>query len=101
VSEVVWLPEALEDMGRLRLFLEDKSPSAAARMAKTVLDGVTLLRDFSERGKPLNDGTSRRELYIAFGSGAYVLRYRIDGELVVIIRVWHSREDRSAIDRSQ
>jgi len=88
-------------MGRLRLFLEDKSPSAAARMAKTVLDGVTLLRDFSERGKPLNDGTSRRELYIAFGSGAYVLRYRIDGELVVIIRVWHSREDRSAIDRSQ
>jgi plasmid stabilization system protein ParE len=60
VSEVVWLPEALEDMGRLRLLLEDKSPSAAARMAKTIMDGVTLLRDFAERGKPLNDGISRR-----------------------------------------
>lgn len=101
MSKVVWLPEALEDMGRLRLFLEDKSPSASARMAKTVLDGVALLRDFSERGKPLNDGTHRRELYLPFGSGAYVLRYRIDGEIVVIIRVWHSREDRSGVGRSQ
>jgi toxin ParE1/3/4 len=94
VSEVVWLPEALEDMGRLRLFLEDKSPPAAARMAKTVLDGVVLLRDFAERGKPLNDGTSRRDLYLSFGSGAYVLRYRVVEDKVIIIRVWHSRERR-------
>ncbi len=96
MSEVVWLPEALEDMSRLRLFLEDKSPSAASRMARTILDGVTLLRDFSERGKPLNDGTSRRELYLPFWAGAYVLRYRADGNIIVIIRVWHSREDRGS-----
>ena len=94
MSEVVWLPEALEDMGRLRLFLEDKSPSAAARMAKSVLEGLALLRDFSERGKPLNDGTNHRELYLPFGAGAYVLRYRTDGNLIAIIRVWHSLEHR-------
>ena len=94
MSEVVSLPEAVEDMSRLRLFLEDKSPSAAARLAKTILEGVALLRDFLERGKPLNDGTNRRELYLPFGVGAYVLRYRTDGNLVAIIRVWHSREHR-------
>lgn len=48
------------------------------------------MRDFSERGKPLNDGTSRRELYLPFGSGAYVLCYRVDGEIVVIIRNRHA-----------
>lgn len=94
VSEVVWLPEALEDMCRLRLFLEDKSPAAASRMAGTVLAGVNLLRDFPERGKPFNDGTNRRELYLPFGAGAYVLRYRIDLNIIAIIRVWHSRESR-------
>lgn len=45
----------------------------------------------------MNDGTYRRELYLAFGAGAYVLRYiqNKDGN-VVIIRVWHSREHRSS-----
>ncbi|MCF7967683.1 MAG: type II toxin-antitoxin system RelE/ParE family toxin [Methylococcaceae bacterium] len=60
MSEVIWLPEALDDMGRLRLFLEDKNASATVRMAKTILAGAELLRDFPERGKPLNDGTYRR-----------------------------------------
>ena len=31
---------------------------------------------------------------IPFGIGAYVLRYRIHDETVVVIRVWHSREVR-------
>jgi plasmid stabilization system protein ParE len=36
----------------------------------------------------------RRELIVPFGSGAYVLRYRLDTatDTVIIIRVWHSRE---------
>lgn len=42
----------------------------------------------------MDDGTGRRELILPFGAGAYVLRYKIDGEDVVIIRAWHSREDR-------
>lgn len=94
MSEVVWLPEALEDMTRLRLSLEDQSPSAASRIARTVLDGVALLHDFSQRGKSLNDGTNRQELYLPPGAGAYVLRYGTDVNIIVIIRVWHSREYR-------
>jgi hypothetical protein len=34
-------------------------------------------------------------LFVAFGAGAYVLRYRIDqAGSPVVIRVWHSRESR-------
>ena len=33
--------------------------------------------------------------FVAFGAGAYVLRYIVEPEgAIVILRVWHSREDR-------
>lgn len=45
-------------------------------------------------GRAMDDDTGRRELYLPSGTGAYMLRYRFDGENVIIIRVWHSREHR-------
>ena len=43
----------------------------------------------------MNDETGRRELVLSFGVGAFVLRYMWDkSDTVVIIRVWHSRENR-------
>ena len=95
VSQVVWLPEALEDAERLRLFLEDKSLTAAARAGQVLQDGAKLLATFPEAGHPMNDGTDRRELFMPFGSGGYVLRYITDKQTVVIIRAWHSREERN------
>jgi plasmid stabilization system protein ParE len=94
MSEVVWLPEALEDVQRLRLFLADKNPTAAARAGRVLQDGAKLLADYPEAGHPMNDGTDRRELFLPFGASSYVLRYLIDGQTVVIIRVWHGRENR-------
>ena len=41
----------------------------------------------------MGDDTDRRELLVLFGAGAYVLRYRVHRDAVVIIRVWHSREE--------
>lgn len=94
MSQVVWLPEALDDLMRLRNFLEDKSPQAANRAAAVIRGGAKTLADFPAIGKPMNDGTERRELFMPFGTANYVLRYRMDQDIVVIIRVWHSRENR-------
>ena len=94
MPEVVWLPEALQDAQRLRLFLLDKNGAAAARAGKVLQDGAKLLASFPEAGVPMNDGTNRRELFLAFGASSYVLRYLIDGQIVVIVRVWHGRENR-------
>ncbi len=90
-----WLPSAFKDIERLYEFLLEKDPSAAARAMEIVLDGAERLEDMPEIGRPMNDDTGRRELYLPFGAGAYVLRYKLDGETVVIIRVWHSREHRT------
>lgn len=90
-----WLPAAFQDIERLYEFLVEKDPNAAARAMEVILDGAEILEDMPEIGKPMNDDTSRRELYLPFGAGAYVLRYKLDGEKIVIIRVWHSREHRA------
>lgn len=89
-----WLPEAWQDIQRLFEFLADKDPDAAARALVVISDGADRLLELPEIGWPMNDDTRRRELYLPFGAGAYVLRYRLDGEAIIVIRVWHSRERR-------
>jgi plasmid stabilization system protein ParE len=89
-----WLPEAVEDLARLHAFLLELSPEAAARAAAAIRAGAEELASHPKSGKPLGDG--RREWFVPFGVGAYVLRYRLDeGGAPVVVRVWRSREDRS------
>lgn len=35
-----------------------------------------------------------RELYIQFGDSGYVVQYRVDGDIVVVARIFHMREAR-------
>lgn len=95
MSKIKWLPEALIDVERLYTFLNDKSPEAAARAASAILAGVELLKTSPRIGRPMPDDSGRRELFVPFAASAYVLRYMLENEdTVVIIRVWHSRENR-------
>lgn len=91
-KRLIWLEEAVQDIARLKRFLEVKNPIAARRTARCILDGAKMLQQHPEAGAPMGDG--RRELFLPFGASAYVLRYRVDGDDVVVIRVWHGREQR-------
>jgi len=91
---VRWLPEAWQDTQRLYDFLLNQDASAAGRAMEVLREGADRLADMPDIGKPMDDNSRRRELYLPFGAGAYVLRYRIHNEHVIIIRVWHSREHR-------
>ena len=89
---IIWLPEAVDDMARLFAFLKDKNRAAAQRAARLIKAGADFLKDQPMIGRLMDDDTGRRELFLPFGSSAYVLRYKLDGEKMVIIRVWHGRE---------
>lgn len=78
----------------MRFFLEDKNPTSARRVGQVLQDGAKQLIIFPEIGRPMNDGTNRRELFLPFGAGGYVLRYIIEYQSVFIIRAWHSKENR-------
>lgn len=91
-----WLPPALDNLERLIDFLHEKSPAAANKAAAAILEGVELLLTAPRLGRTLPDTTGRRELIIPFAGGAYVLHSMLEGsETIVILRVWHSREDRN------
>ncbi len=92
--ELIWLPESRDDIGRLYDFLIDVNPSAAARAVRLIQKGAQALRDQPELGRPMDDPSKRRELVLPFGASAYVIRYRITEQTIVIIRIWHGREDR-------
>jgi plasmid stabilization system protein ParE len=74
-------------------FLAPKSREAARRAIKTIRDGVKVLGKFPEMGRPIEELPEEfRERVIDFGSGAYVVLNRYDGQEVVILAVRHGRE---------
>jgi len=93
-ARLIWLPEAIADIQRLRQFIQPHNPTAARRAAQRIKEAAKRLQEHPASGRPVKGLPEVRDLLIPFGSGNYVLRYRLVGPLVVIVHVWHSREDR-------
>ena len=93
--DLIWLPDARDDVERLFEFLVDINPTAAEKVVHLIQAGARMLLAQPEIGRPMDDDTGRRELILPFGASGYVLRYRIVRGVIVVIRVWHGREARS------
>ena len=91
-SEITWLPGVAKDIERLRDFLKSKSPVAAQRAAMRILEGANILKDNPRAGVPVKELVDLQDLILTFGSGEYIIRYRVEVGQVVIARVRHSRE---------
>ena len=92
--EIVWLPSAIKDVGRLRSFIKSENPRAAQRAAKRIIEGVNILRENPEAGVPVEGLIDYRVLMLTFGAGEYIIRYRREtANRVVIVRVRHSKEN--------
>lgn len=93
--KIVVTGAALNDLRRLHEFLNERSPTVAGRAASLIAQSIETLREFPQRGRP-SATASLREFVVPFGHSAYVIRYAVRRESaeVVILRVWHGREDR-------
>jgi plasmid stabilization system protein ParE len=93
MPRLIWAPAALRDIARLRAFLAPKNLEAAQRAVAAIRQGVRLLRDHPEAGRPVEAMAPEfREWPIGFGLGGYVALYHFDGTEVVILAVRHGRE---------
>lgn len=90
--EIIWLPEAVTDLVRLREFVQRENPDAAQRAAKRIQEAMEILRHNPEAGRPVEEAMPFRDLIVPFGSGNYVVRYRQTETALVIVRLHHSRE---------
>ena len=95
MAPIEWLPDAKADLQRLYDFIRPHNPQAAARAVEAIILGVDQLAEFPEAGRPWEPDLDFRELIVPFGARAYVVRYRLFGERVIIVRVWHGLEDRN------
>ena len=85
-------PEAVGDLARLRQFIEEKNPAAAQRIARDLLLGMEKLKVFPEIGLKVDRSFEPhriRDLFI----GRYTVRYLIGEGEIVILRLWHSKEN--------
>ena len=93
MPQVIFAPGAILDVQRLREFLRPKNPLAARRAAETILKALQVLGQQPQIGRPVEDFPEQyREWLIDFGDSGYVARYRLVGEVVIILALRHQKE---------
>lgn len=90
---LIWSSAARADLIRLRQFIEPHNREAAQRAAQSIKKAASVILQHPGIGKCL-EGRQDRELFVPFGQHGYVIRYRLDEDAVVILKIWHGREDR-------
>ncbi len=91
--KISYTPEAIQDLIKLREFIEVKNPSAAQRAATAILKGISQLKTFPYLGVKVQqapDPEMVRDLII----GNYIARYLVRSNEINILRVWHHKEER-------
>ena len=86
---VVWSPRAIGHLADLRAYIARDHPDAAARTATTVLAAVDRLVALPNLGRP-GRVSGTRELVVP--GTRYVIPYRLRGERLEIIAVFHGRQ---------
>jgi len=86
-------PDAVEDVERLRSFLDQNNPGAAQRALMSIWTAIDRLQEFPDLGMSTADADIR-QLVIRFGASGYIVRYAVLTPDILITRIWHGREAR-------
>jgi addiction module RelE/StbE family toxin len=91
---VDWSDEALADLERFAEFLHREHPSLAAKVAAEIISKVQALAVHPQLGRPIAGRQEYRQLTLQVLHATYIFQYRVDGERLVMLRVYHGRESR-------
>jgi plasmid stabilization system protein ParE len=89
-----WSDEALADLDRFAEFLDREHPSLAATVASEIVSKTQVLTAHPMLGRPLAGRQEYRQIVLEVLRARYVFQYRLDGERLVMLRVFHAREAR-------
>lgn len=92
--KLIYSELALKDLRRLREFVAEHNPDLANEIALNIIQRIEKLVDFPLLGVPVRlapDPDTVRDLIY----DDYIVRYSCHSRMIVILRLWHQREDRS------
>jgi plasmid stabilization system protein ParE len=90
---VRWTSKASSDLARLHEHLRPVAPEAATRVVQQLARAPNRLLDYPRLGEKLEAYEPREVRRIIVGH--YELRYESAGGTIIILRLWHCRENRS------
>jgi plasmid stabilization system protein ParE len=92
--KVEWSDGALADLDRFVEFLNREHPSLAATVAREIISRTQILAEHPRLGRPIAGREEYRQIVLRVARAAYVFQYRLDGERLIMLRVFHAREFR-------
>ena len=92
MMKVRWSRKAIADLARLHAFLEPEAPEAAARVLQQLARAPDRLVEHPRIGEKLDVDAPNEVRRIIVGR--YEMRYAIADGTILILRLWHSRENR-------
>ncbi len=84
MAEVIWSDRALGELEQIRLYIRQFSPLAAQRVAVKLIGAGQSLELFPERGR-----ITRRGLRDLISVHPYLIRYKLQGDVVEIVTIRH------------
>jgi plasmid stabilization system protein ParE len=90
--ELKWTSKAHSDLVRLYVFLAPVNQAAAARVVQALTKAPTILLTNPRTGEQLFQFEPREVRRILVGN--YEIRYEVQGAIIYVLRLWHTREDR-------
>ena len=90
--KIKWTSKALSDLVRLYEFLAVKNKRAAAQIVQSLSAAPDRLLDQARIGEKLDEFDPREVRRIIVSH--YEMRYEIQETNIIVLRIWHTREDR-------
>jgi plasmid stabilization system protein ParE len=94
MPSVIWTPPALAALDRHRQFLAQTDPNLAVKAIQKIVEVAESLQTYPQRGAIVEQAPGIRKLIVTFGKVGFVLHYAILNEEVLILQIYHGRQQR-------